>query len=123
VFASVWADTQLVCPLNARKRGALFENEVALLMGSHSEFIKQIRSMSARLEVERLYLCNSNTGQALELLPLIQLGPPPKSKNACYFFNRLEQDGTGRFISYHFEDRSEVTSDQASETIRLLTMQ
>jgi hypothetical protein len=117
-------NTQLVHALHCRPRRGLFENELALLVGSNSEFLKETRPMATWLDVERLYLCNRHTGQALKLLPLVQVGPSPLSaKNACYFFNRIERDGGARFVSYHFIDRPELTGqfDQAVDAIKLLT--
>lgn len=93
-------------------------------MGSNSEFLKETRSMVTWLDVDRLYLSNKDSGQALKLLPLVQVGPSPKSaKNACYFFNRLERDGASRFVSYHFIDKPELTGQftDATEAIKLLT--
>jgi hypothetical protein len=92
-------------------------------MGSNNEFLKETRSMGTWLDVERLYLSKKESGRALKLLPLVQVGPSPQSaKNACYFFNRLERDGA-RFISYHFTDRPELTSQfpDAREVINFLT--
>ena len=80
--------------------------------------------MATWLDVERLYLCTKDSGQALKLLPLVQVGPAPKSaKNACYFFNRLERDGATRFVSYHFIDKPEMTGqfNDATDAIKLLT--
>ena len=124
VFAEVWSQSQLIHAIHCRPRRGLFENEVALLMGSNSEFLKETRPMGTWLDVERLYLFNKGSGQALKLLPLVQVGPSPKSaKNACYFFNRLERDGGARFISYHFIDEPDRSDkfDDAADTIRLLT--
>ena len=80
--------------------------------------------METWLDVEHLYLCNKDSGQTLKLLPLVQVGPSPQSaNNACYFFNRLERDGSARFISYHFMDTPELIGEftQATEAIKLLT--
>jgi hypothetical protein len=101
----------------------MFENEVAVLMGSNSEFLKEPRAMTTWLDVERLYLSKKDSGKALKLLPLIQVGPSPRSaKNACYFFSRLERDGA-RFVSYHFTDTPEVTGQfsDTMEAIKLLS--
>ena len=69
----------------------MFENEIAILMGSNSEFLKETRPMSTWLDVEQLYLARKDGGRALRLLPLVKVGPSPQSaKNACYFFNRLD---------------------------------
>jgi hypothetical protein len=79
--------------------------------------------MATWLDVERLYLSRKDSGRALKLLPLIQVGPSPQSaKNACYFFSRLERDGA-RFISYHFTDKPELTGlfEDATDTIKLLS--
>jgi hypothetical protein len=92
-------------------------------MGSNSEFLKETRPMSIWLDVERLYLSKKESRGALKLIPLIQVGPSPEStKNACYFFSRLEQDGA-RFISYHYTDRPELKGkfDDATEAIKFLT--
>jgi hypothetical protein len=122
-IADTWAETQMIHALHCRPRRGLFENEVAILMGSNNEFLKETRAMATWLDVERLYLSKKESGRALKLLPLIQVGPSPQSaKNACYFFSRLEREGA-RFISYHFTDRAELTGQfaDATETIKLLT--
>ena len=121
-MADTWAETQLIHALHCRPRRGVFENEVAVLMGSNSEFLKETRSMATWLDVERLYLSKKD-GPALKLLPLIQVGQSPQSaKNACYFFSRLERDGA-RFVSYHFTDKPELTGqfDEATTAIKLLT--
>jgi hypothetical protein len=48
----------------AKKRG-VFENEIAILMGSNSEFLKETRQMATWLDVERLYLSWKNYAGAL----------------------------------------------------------
>lgn len=122
-IADTWAETQMIHALHCRPRRGQFENEVAVLMGSNNEFLKETRAMATWLDVESLYLSKKDSGKALKLLPLIQVGPSPQSaKNACYFFSRLEGDGA-RFISYHFTDRPELNGQfpDATETIKLLT--
>ncbi|MBA3352713.1 MAG: hypothetical protein H0U23_09865 [Blastocatellia bacterium] len=121
--ADTWSETQLIHALHCMPRRGLFENEVAVLMGSNNEFLKENRSMATWLDVECLYLSKKDSGSALKLLPLIQVGQSPKSaKNACYFFNRLEPDGA-RFISYHFADKPELTGKfaDAAEAIKSLS--
>jgi hypothetical protein len=121
-IADTWAETQMIAALHCRPRRGMFENEVAILMGSNNEFLKETRPMATWLDVERLYLSKSESGRALKLLPLIQVGPAPQSaKNACYFFSRLEGNGA-RFISYHFTDKPELSGQfaDATEAIKLL---
>jgi hypothetical protein len=84
---------------------------------------KETRSMSTWLDVECLYLSKKDSGHALKLLPLVQVGPSPQSaKNACYFFSRLEPTGA-RFVSYHFTEKPELTDifDDATAAIKSLT--
>lgn len=121
--ADTWAETQLIHALQCRPRRGVFENEVAVLMGSNSEFLKETRLMATWLDVESLYLSKKDSGRALKLLPLVQVGPSPQSaKNACYFFSRLEGGGA-RFVSYHFTDKPELTGqfDEATAAIKSLT--
>jgi hypothetical protein len=111
-----WQQVQLIRALHCLPRHGVFDNEVAILVGSNSEFLKESRSMSSWLDVERLYLASHGSGRALLLLPLLQVGPSPLSaKNACYFFNRIDKDGI-RFISYHFVDQPEL-KDLSSDTL------
>ena len=123
VIADTWGKVQLIHAHQSRLRHGLFENEVAVLTGSNSEFLKETRELSVCLDVERLYLSISESRTALKLLPLIRVGRSPESaNNACYFFNRLESDGA-RFVSYHFADKPELTGrfDEAIEAIKSLT--
>src|SRR6266851_8387926 len=120
--ADTWAETQLIHALHCRPRRGVFENEIAILMSSNNEFLKETRAMTTWLDVERLYLSKNGSGRALKLLPLVQVGPSPQSaKNACYFFSRLDRDGA-RFISYHFADKPELTGEfaDAAEAIKLI---
>jgi hypothetical protein len=122
-IADTWAETQMIHALHTRPHSGVFENEVAILMGSNSEFLKETRAMATWLDVERLYLSKKDSGRALKLLPLIRVGPSPQSaKNACYFFSRLERDGA-RFVSYHFTDKPELTGQfaDATKAIKLLS--
>ena len=94
IFAEAWGGTQLVHALHCRPRRGVFENEIAILTGSNSEFLKETRSMSTWLDVEQLHLVSKDSGRALRVLPLVRVGPSPQSaNNACYFFNRMERDG------------------------------
>jgi len=123
-IADTWAETQLIHLVRGDLHRGLWANEVALLMGSNSPFLTETRSMSMPLEKDDLYLApREGVGQALRLLPLVQVGPSPQSaKNACYFFSRLERDGA-KFVSYHFTDKPELTGqfDEATAAIKFLT--
>jgi hypothetical protein len=123
VMADMWASTELIHALHCRPRKGVFENEVAILMGSNGEFLKENRSMSMWLDVEQLYISKKEESSALRLLPLVRVGPSPQSaKNACYFFNRVEKDGL-RYVSYHFTDQPELKGqfEDAPDAMKLLT--
>ena len=116
-IGDAWANIDLIQCLHCKPRKGMFENEIAILTGSNSEFLKENRQMSAWLDVDQLYVMSKNSGRALQLLPLIQIGSSPISaKNACYFFNRLDKDGA-RFVSYHYVDEPELTG-RFEETIK-----
>lgn len=122
-MSDLWDSSVMVNALHCRPRRGIFENEIGILKGSNSEFLKESRDMSTWLDVESLYIINGDQKSALKLLPLIRLNASPgTAKNACYFFNRTEPKGA-RFVSYHFKDQPEL-SDQfrdATEAIKLLT--
>src|ERR1019366_5948085 len=46
VIADPWAETQMIHALHCRPRRGVFENEVAILMGSNNEFLKETRPMA-----------------------------------------------------------------------------
>jgi hypothetical protein len=122
-MADMWDAAVVVNALHCRPRKGVFENEIAILRGSNSEFLKESRAMSSWLDVDSLYIVNSQQGGALKLLPLIQVSASPgTAKNACYFFNRTEREGA-RFVSYHFAGQPELSGQfqEATDAIRFLS--
>jgi hypothetical protein len=121
VFGNIWNNSQLIYSRLCKPHNGVFDNEVAILMGSNSEFLKETRQLPTWLDTEHLYLVNKESGRVLRLLPLVQVGHSPQStKNACYFFNRKEKDGL-RFVSYHYIDQPEIISNiEASSEISSL---
>jgi len=118
----LWSNVQLVHALHCFPRRGMFENEVAILMGSNSEFLKETRTLTMALDVEQLYLNRRGSLIAMQIMPLVQVGPSPSStKNACYFFSRIEKNDL-RYVSYHFIDQPErmFPIKDMHETISLL---
>jgi hypothetical protein len=116
VMADGWSGVHLIRASQCQMRRGSFDTEVALMIGSNSEFLKESRKMSTCLDVERLYLAARDAGRPLQLLPFLHVGPSPASaKNACYFYNRVEKNGEVRSVSYHFVDQPERT-EQAADT-------
>jgi hypothetical protein len=119
----LWARTEVIRGYQGAFRRGQFENEIAILKGSNSEFLKETRVLGTPLDVERLYIWTEGNMTALKLLPLVHIGAsPPSARNACYFFNRLERSGV-RFVSYHYADLPELTAafEEAKATIQFLT--
>lgn len=107
IMGGIWNQTQLIKADYCKLHSGIFLHEVAIMMGSHSEFLKEEREMSECLDINRLYIANKDGKRALKILPLVEIEAPPQSvKNACYFFNRTEKDGI-RYIAYHFSDKPE----------------
>jgi hypothetical protein len=107
VMANTWIETQLIQSRHCVMRNGVFENEVAVLMGSNSGFLAESRTMSICLDVDLLYLSKKDSTRALQLLPLVQIGPSPQSaSNACYFYSRVDKEDL-RFVSYHFTGEPE----------------
>ena len=106
-MAGTWSEVQLIHAMHCRPRRGVFDNEVAILMGSNSEFLKETRPMSTWLDVERLYLSKKDSGRALKLLPLVQVGSSPQSaKNACYFLAAWSEKAHASFRITSLTNRS-----------------
>lgn len=122
-MSDVWDRAVIVNALHCRPRRGVFENEIAILKGSNSEFLKESRAMATWLDVDSLYIINGDQSGALKLLPLVQVSASPgTAKNACYFFNRTEREGA-RFVSYHFSGQPELSGafQEATNAIKFLT--
>jgi hypothetical protein len=85
-----WEQVQLVSALHCQPRRGMFENEIAILVGSNSEFLKESRSMTSWLDVERLYLVFRNSPRALPLKPLVHVGPSPMSLPRTHAISSIE---------------------------------
>ena len=122
-MSALWDSSVMVNALGCKRRKDVYENEIAILKGSNSEFLKESRKMFTCLDGTSLHIINGDQKSALKLLPLIRLNASPgTAKNACYFFNRTEQNGA-RFVSYHFKDQPELSDRfrDATEAIKFLT--
>lgn len=85
-----------------------FTYESPRIMGANSQFERISRVTTSPMETGQLYLLSEGAPKGLKLLPLVRvMASPSQVANACYFYNRSERDGQ-RFVSYHFEQESEV---------------
>jgi hypothetical protein len=105
----LWSNVQVVRALSIEVRNGVFQNEVEILRGSNSMFLRETRAMSTYLESDRLYVAAVNGDQALLLLPFVRVESLADSSSAaCYFFSRF--DGKrARYVSYHYTGKAEIT--------------
>jgi serine/threonine protein kinase len=81
------------------------------LMGTRSAFRKQRLEIGQLLDSGRLYLLNTGSKRALELVPLIRVIAGVKTgEDAVYFYNRRVRSGV-RWVSYHFSSEPELILD------------
>jgi serine/threonine protein kinase len=79
------------------------------LMGTRQAFRQQRLLISEPLDSGRLYLANTGSMRALELVPLVRVIAGLKTgEDAVYFYNRRLPDGV-RWVSYHFVAEPELT--------------
>lgn len=92
----------------------LYNCNCKLLKGSRSTFREENIEVSTGLDIENLYLLEKSSYEPLEILPFIKLMPSPSTQvNACYFYNRIDNDGV-RMVSYYFDQDADVTIQDGS---------
>ncbi|SCX06996.1 hypothetical protein SAMN02910339_00995 [Lachnospiraceae bacterium YSD2013] len=98
---------RLIRPIGLSFKEGLFTNKVEVLTGSNAIFSKAEIVSSTALDSSKLYLQMIDTEETLELPPYFILkNSPADTKNACYFYSRVE-GGNTRYVSYHFDGKPE----------------
>jgi hypothetical protein len=124
LFTSLWNCYELVLPESGRYRNGKHLYTARRIVGTRTPFEKTEITVAQPLEDGFLHLVSCDTAEAIELLPIVQVVPGPKTEiDACYFFNRLEgKSGEARFVSYHFEGDSEymMSPDRLMSAIELI---
>ena len=111
VFGFAWTDYQLLLPGTCRFRDGEFHLEAKRIMGTRTPFQTETVVVSEGMEDAQLYLKSPDEPRGLQLLPLVKVMPSPRTEdNACYFYNRIQNDGI-RFLSYYFEAEPEIVSE------------
>jgi len=122
-FGDAWNRYQLVQSRSMKlNTEGLYAINGERLMGVPYPFKSIKFQASMPLEDGQLYLLGEEERLALKLLPLVKVGPSPETaQNACYFYNR-EQDDRVKFVSYHFEDKPELVDafEETAKAIRLI---
>ena len=109
VFGRSWLGYELIQPEDGRYNSGVYNYKAKRLMGSRSTPFAETQVESIQpLESGALYLFDDVSQTGLKLSPFVLVMPSPEKRaNACFIFNRREAGGF-RFVSYHFEDESEV---------------
>lgn len=119
ITGGVWERYELVQPNNCRFSGGLIIYKVQLITGTRTPFVTDERRTVEGMEDGHLHLLDPEGDRALRLLPFVRVMPSPKTaSNACYFYNK-NQSGNQRFVSYHFEEDSEIEHFFADTQIAL----
>jgi hypothetical protein len=123
IFGGNWKRYELIQPDSSRFRGGLHYITCKRLMGTRSApFEERIYESKHPLETETLYLFDPLSQTGLQLRPFIEVIPSPERRAvACFIFNRLEKE-SARWISYHFEQESEIShaSQGVNEALEML---
>jgi hypothetical protein len=111
---------QLLRPGASRLRDGVHHYSAHSLMGSRREFrVIPIETVTP-MDEARIYLLDSDTRTPLEIVPFFQIRPGPETEeDACYFYNRIQDDGRVRLVSYHFEREAEFAA-AAPELVSLI---
>lgn len=120
VLGGAFRGYQLLRPGAARTRDGVHYYSAQSLMGSRREFRAITLETVTAMDETRIYLLDSDTRTPLEILPLFQIRPGPETEeDACYFYNRIEDGGRVRLVSYHFDREAEIGA-AAPEIVRLV---
>lgn len=106
VISYAFEDVGLLKPEQMRYTEGVYHAQVKELKGAQTIFEERTTETTVPMDTKRLYLMEEGQNRALELLPFFRLMPSPRSEeNAFYFYNRVEDEQSGkvRWLTYHFE--------------------
>lgn len=89
----------------------VFSTKCEILKGTRSKFNQETIKTSKPIAPNKIYFIHNNQLEPVKLLPLIYIGTEEES-NACYFYNKL-QGKKAKFISYYFENQTEIRIDKS----------
>lgn len=121
-FGVVWDGYRLLLPGPCKIKEGIYEYPVRRVMGSRTPFPSDNIQLSEAMEDGQLHLWSPNETRALKLLPLVKVMRSPKTEeNACYFYNRQQNNGI-RFLSYYFDSDPELVEQfpDVADTLRIL---
>lgn len=109
IFGRTWLGYELIQPMYSRYKRGIYHYTARRLMGTRSAPFVEIEVESKfPLENDSLYLFDKTNLTGMPLQPFVLVMPAPEKRaNACFVFSRRESAGA-RFVSYHFEEESEI---------------
>lgn len=117
-IADAFVGWHLIRPGAGVRRGGVVATDVEYLAGSRSLFRGGSVALRDLPEEGALYMLEDGASLLLPLRHLFQVRRSPESAvDACYFYDRLEDDGI-RWVSYHYEAKAEVVdSDDDTQAL------
>ena len=108
LFGNFWLESPLVIPGESKYKDGKFDYFCRCAMGVTMPLPRNKYSLKQPLEDGMMHIISTVSGKSCKLLPLIKFGESPsKVDNACYFYNRRDNDQSQRWISYHNENKPE----------------
>ena len=113
-LTAAFGSVDMVQPGASRYDGGVHRfSRARRLVGSNAIFVERSLISLRPLEADDLFIVDQETEAAvgaLQLVPLIRLGPAPESdRGACYFFSSRDRGGEFHFKSFHYEGQPEST--------------
>ena len=105
LFGNFWASSPLIIPGESTYKDGQFNYYCQVAMGVTIPLPRKEYKLKEPLEDGMMHIISTLNGRSCKLLPLIKFGESPNNdNNACYFFNRRD-DQSQRWISYHYENQ------------------
>ena len=110
VFGRKWQALEPIQPGASIYSQEVFSVTSSRLMGTRcNPFEKRVYESEDPLETGGLYLFDAVSRRGLKLLPFVTVMPSPEqSADACYVLSRAGGGGRARWVSYHFEQESQI---------------
>lgn len=110
IFGRRWNRYELLQPGAIRYKAGTYHINCKRIIGTRSApFEEREYESSIPLETDCLHLFDSASRTGLKLQPFVEVIPSPERQAlACFIFNRVDKDGA-RWVSYHFDQESEIT--------------
>jgi len=124
LIADRFATFRIVSPVSSTLSGGIHHYKVKNLVGPYTLFKEDSAETVRTMDSDLLYVLHRNSTMPIELLPLFKIVRFQATKqDVCYFYNRLEKRDTFRWVSFYYEQGSEIyePDERASNALTILT--